>query len=84
MGFEVGDRVRIRQFQEEWRNQDPGFTYEMEEYCGKEFIIDSKYKYVSYEGWVWHDDWLEPAEEEAEDDVDLAEFEAVISPIVKG
>ena len=80
MRFSVGDKVRIREFREEYRNQAPAFVVQMEQLCGEEFVIDREYigHIIQYKGWAWHEDWLEFAEEEAEEDVDFAAFEAVL------
>lgn len=72
--FKVGDRVRIREFREEYRNQSPGFMGAMKELCGVEFTIDEMAGYngwVCYKGWKWHEDWLEFVEDEEEFDADI-------------
>lgn len=72
--FKVGDRVRIREFREEYRNQSPGFMGGMKELCGVEFTIDEMVGYsgwVLYKGWKWHEDWLEFVEDEEEFDADI-------------
>lgn len=71
--FKVGDRVRIREFREEYRDQAPSFVSEMEELCGTEFTIDEIFDrgWISYGGWSWNEDWLELVEDEEEFDTDI-------------
>ena len=80
--FNTGDKVRIREFQEEFNGQSPGFTPAMRDLCGEVFVIkEISYGYVYHGVWRWNDDWLELVEEEEEfdADIDVAAFEAIIT-----
>jgi hypothetical protein len=87
--FGIGDRVRIREFREEYLHQGPGFADEMKNLCGEEFVIypenlDMFYSYIRYKDWSWDDDWLElvEREEEFDFDIDQTEIEAILNVVV--
>lgn len=84
MNFEVGDRVLVKEFRPEYRDQAPTFTTQMERFCGQESTIeDISGKFYFFNGYWWHADWLDHVEEEAENDIDPAAFDAIIHPFVK-
>lgn len=85
MKFEVGDRVLVKEFRPEYRDQAPTFTIQMERFCGQEFTIEdvTRAGFCFFNEWWWNADWLEHVEEEAENDIDPAAFDAIIHPFVK-
>lgn len=79
MKFRVGDKVRIREFREAYRDQSPGFMDSMKKLCGNEFVVDEIISgHIYYNGWKWHEDWLELIEDEEEFDIDPDAFESVL------
>ena len=54
----------------------------MKKLCGEEFTIDkiNDDGWIYYDGWSWHEDWLELAEAEAEEEFDINQdsFDAVL------
>ena len=79
MKFRVGDKVRIREFREAYRYQDPMFVESMKKLCGNEFVVDEIISgYIYYKGCKWHEDWLEFVEDEEEFDIDPDAFESVL------
>lgn len=79
--FNIGDFVRIREFRDEYKNQSPGFIVNMKELCGQEFVISQIQEesgWIRYNGWSWHEDWLEPVEVEEETDIDVEVFDSVL------
>lgn len=79
--FNIGDFVRIREFRDEYKDQSPGFIFNMKELCGQEFVISEIQKergWIRYNGWSWHEDWLEPVEVEEETDIDVEVFDSVL------
>lgn len=82
MGFNIGDKVRIKEFRKEYKNQGPGFTGPMEKLCGEVFTVTEKTGHiVRYKGWQWYSDWLELVEEAiAEEvfDIDSTAFESIL------
>lgn len=85
MKFEAGDRVLVKEFRPEYRDQAPKFTPQMERFCGQEFTIEDIVNggFCFFNGYWWHADWLDHVEEEAENDIDPAAFDAIIHPFVK-
>lgn len=86
MKFKVGDKVRIREFKDEYRYQGPGFIPEMQPFCGEEFFIENvSGNNIEYKGWSWYGEWLELVEEIEEEEEPLWEinpedFEAILCP----
>ena len=82
MGFQIGDKLRIKEFREEYKNQGPGFTDPMKAHCGEVFTVTKKIgDIVIYKYWQWHSDWLELVEEaitEEEFDIDPTAFESIL------
>ena len=83
IGLNIGDKVRIREFKEEYRDQSPGFLGLMRDLCGEEFVITDTTMngWVIYKDWKWHKDWLElvePTVVEEEFDIDPDAFEAML------
>ena len=82
MGFNIGDKLRIKEFREEYINQGPGFTGPMKALCGEVFTVTEQIGHiVRYKGWQWYSDWLELVEEaiaEEEFDIDPTAFESIL------
>lgn len=73
--FAIGEKVWVKPF-EEIKNkrehsvspEDPGFTEEMNQFCGKKITINGDFGDQLYSacGWTWDEDWLESEEEHNE------------------
>lgn len=82
MGFNIGDKVRIKEFRKEYINQGPGFTDLMKAHCGEVFTVTEQTgNIVRYKGWQWDSDWLELVEEATTEevfDIDSTAFESIL------